>query len=205
MGGHERFDKKDGIWNTSWRLDGISIAGDGEERASWAKRREWVIVCGQKSMTCLQHTFSISVRQSSYDSSSLAKRPVQIKVWPMDECWSENTVTGQWGDKCFWSVRLENFMATWQNIFITVESDNNLKIGLFYVSFEFHFLVIHFYCILQTYWSAMDWKLKTTKQNKKKTNWSFITFIWGALNWTRNSREQGVRLVLLSLTTCGFA
>lgn len=31
VGGYERFEEKDGTCNTSWRLDGISIAEDGGE------------------------------------------------------------------------------------------------------------------------------------------------------------------------------
>lgn len=64
MGGHEGFDEKDGIWNTYWTLDRISIVGDDGERAFQSKWKEWAITArGQKSRTCIQHMLSLSVRE----------------------------------------------------------------------------------------------------------------------------------------------
>lgn len=57
-----------------------------------------------------------------------------------------------------WEESFRNYTATERCNFMTVESTDN-KVGITCCVFLFDFfLLIHFYCILQRYWSMADWE-----------------------------------------------
>lgn len=75
------------IWWKRWHLK--YILKIGWDFSSWSWRRQWrVILCAGRSMWCVLSTFNLS--RVVVTPAPLQKRPVWLKAWPTDLCWSKN-------------------------------------------------------------------------------------------------------------------